>query len=118
MAAELLQKKEDTKPFGVNWAMAQEPEILRGWFELFESIKRQYQIQDEDIYNMDEKGFMQGFIAKLRVIISKHEKKPAILSAVAANGYLLSSVSLWMGEFSSPGLSSRQSNSRRPGTRF
>ena len=54
--------------------MAQEPDILRGWVELFISVKRQYQVEDKDIYNIDKKGFMQGVIAQLRVMISKHEK--------------------------------------------
>ena len=56
-------------------AMAQDSAILMNWFQLFLSLKMKYDIQDSDIYNMDEKGFMMGVIAKLRVMISKHEKK-------------------------------------------
>ena len=101
MAKEILEKKGDKKPLGINQvskflrrhlniksayippldkerAIAQEPEILRGWFELYKRVKEEYYIQDEDIYNMDKKGFMQGVIAKLRVMISKHKKKPAM----------------------------------------
>ena len=32
-----------------------------------------FQVRDDDIWNMDEKGFMQGQQGKLRVLISKHE---------------------------------------------
>ncbi len=98
IAGELLIKKGDDKPVGVNWpqkflkrhpqiktvyvppldkerAMAQDHDILAGWFNLFQSLKKEHGIEIEDIYNMDEKGFMQGVIAKLRVMIFKYEKK-------------------------------------------
>ena len=62
MVTEMIEKKGDKKLLGVNWvskflrphpnielayippldkerAMAQEPEILRGWFELYKRIK-------------------------------------------------------------------------------
>ena len=65
-------------PIDKERAMAQEPEILCGRFKLYESIKRQYQVKDKDVYNIDEKGFIQGVVAKLRVIISKHERKTAM----------------------------------------
>ncbi len=98
IAQEVLVKKGDDKPVGINWpqkflkrhseiktayvppldkerAMAQDHEILAGWFNLFQSLKEEHGIEIEDIYNMNEKGFMQGVIAKLRVMISKYEKK-------------------------------------------
>jgi hypothetical protein len=98
IAKELLIKKGDDKPVGVNWpqkfvkrhpqiktvyippldkerAMTQDHDILADWFNLFQSLKKEHEIEIEDIYNMDEKGFMQGVVAKLRVMISKYEKK-------------------------------------------
>ena len=97
---ELLIKKNDDKSVEVNWsqkflkrhsqiktvyippldkerAMAQNHDILAGWFNLFQSLKEEHEIEIEDIYNMNEKGFrfMQRVIAKLRVMISKYEKK-------------------------------------------
>ncbi len=98
IAKELLVKKGDNKPVEINWpqkflkrhsqiktayvspldkerAMTQDHDILAGWFNLFQSLKEEHEIEIEDIYNMDEKGFMQGIIAKLRVMISKYEKK-------------------------------------------
>lgn len=98
IAKELLIKKGDDKSIGINWpqkflkrhpeiktvyippldkerAMTQDHDILAGWFNLFRSLKEEHGIEIEDIYNMDEKGFLQGVIAKLRVMISKYEKK-------------------------------------------
>ena len=97
MAKELLNKKGDTEALGINWiqkflsrhpelktrysppldkerALAQDPDTLRGWFDLFQQTVNEYQIVNEDIYNMDEKGFMQGVIGKLKVMVSKYER--------------------------------------------
>ena len=96
MATELLLHKEDSEPIGINWpqkllsrhpeirtayippldkerAFAQDPEILDAWFELFDNLKKKYGVELEDIWNMDEKGFMQGVIAKLKAMIAKYE---------------------------------------------
>ena len=98
MAEDLLRAKGDMQPLGKNWvqkflsrhkeiktkyippldkerALAQDPQILKDWFELYGRIKAQYNVRDGDIYNMDEKGFLQGVIAKLRVLLSKYEAK-------------------------------------------
>jgi len=98
IAQELLIKKGDDKPVGINWpqkflkrhsqiktayvpsldkerAMTQNHDILANWFNLFQSLKEEHGIEIEDIYNMNEKRFMQRVIAKLRVMISKYEKK-------------------------------------------
>jgi len=55
--------------------MTQDHDILTDWFNLFQSLKKEHEIEIEDIYNMNEKGFMQEVVAKLRVMISKYEKK-------------------------------------------
>ena len=62
-------------PLDKERALAQDPQILQDWFELYGCIKAQYNIRDRDIYNIDEKGFLQGVIAKLRVLLSKYEAK-------------------------------------------
>ena len=97
MAQELLTTEGDTRLLGKNWtqkflsrykdirtkyipplgkerALSQDPTILSTWFELFLRIKTEYKVEEEDIWNMDEKGVMQGDIAKLKVMISRHEK--------------------------------------------
>lgn len=96
MANELLNAKGDKDPIGKNWpkkfisrhpeiksvyiapldkerAMAQDPIILQGWFDLFLQLKAKFEVDKGDIYNMDEKGFMMGVIAKLRVMLNKYE---------------------------------------------
>jgi len=96
MAEDLLRAKGDSKPLGINWtqkflkrhkqlktkyippldkerALAQDPYILSDWFQLYQRIKAEFNVQDSDIYNMDEKGFLQGVIAKLKVMLSKYE---------------------------------------------
>jgi len=98
IAAELLVKKRDDKSVEINWsqkflkrhpqiktayvpsldkerAMTQNLNILADWFNLFQSLKEEHEIKIEDIYNMNEKKFMQEVIAKLRVMIFKYKKK-------------------------------------------
>jgi helix-turn-helix, Psq domain/Tc5 transposase DNA-binding domain len=101
MAVELLQAKGDTKRLGTNWqqkflsrfpdlkskfippinkerTVATDYEIFEDWFELYYQIKEEYRIQDENTYNMDEKGCIMGVIGKTRCIISKHEYQAAL----------------------------------------
>ena len=96
MAEELCKVKGNYQPIGKNWpqkfmtrypeiktvnippldkerAMAQDPEILAGWFDLYLYLKTTYEVNKEDIYNIDEKGFIIGVIAKLRVMLNKYE---------------------------------------------
>jgi len=49
-------------------ALCEDPEKIAGWFGLFQNIKAKYGIQDEDIYNFDETGFMMGQITSSMVI--------------------------------------------------
>ncbi len=55
--------------------MTQNHDILADWFNLFQSLKEEHEIKIKDIYNMNEKKFMQKIIAKLQVMIFKYEKK-------------------------------------------
>jgi hypothetical protein len=96
MAIDMLVDKEDLIPLGLNWqgaflsrhpelkskfippldkerATTQDPDVFARYFALFWSIIDKYDIYPEDIHNMDEKGFMQGVIAKQRVIVSRDE---------------------------------------------
>ena len=49
-------------------ALCEDPEKIAGWFGLLQNIKAKYGIQDEDIYNFDETGFMMGQIASTIVV--------------------------------------------------
>ncbi len=55
--------------------MTQDHDILTDWFYLFQSLKKEHEIEIKDIYNMNEKEFMQRVVTKLRVMIFKYEKK-------------------------------------------
>ena len=95
MAIELLRARENHTALGVNWQQhflnlhsdlqakhsrtldqdrlfAENEEIFQHWFDLFLSTKQKHGILDEDIYNMDEKGFMMGVAGSAKVVISKH----------------------------------------------
>ena len=98
MVIELLAAKGDTEDLGVHWteqyidrhpqlkskfvsaldkerAEAQDQDIFRHWFELYKTTVEKYSIQPHNRYNMDEKGIMMGLIRKVRVIVSKYDKK-------------------------------------------
>jgi hypothetical protein len=96
MATDMLLAKGDNTPLGQNWqgyffqrhpelkskfippldkerAIAQDAAVFQRYFDLFWTIVTLYDIDIQDIYNMDEKGFMQGVIAKQRVVVSRDE---------------------------------------------
>ena len=96
MAQDLLQKKGKSGTIGKNWtskyldrhpdlktkyippidkerSLAHNPDIIKGWFDLFIRLKTGFNVQNEDIYNIDKKGFIIGVIAKMRVMVSKYE---------------------------------------------
>ena len=98
MAIELLMDKGDTQDLGIHWtdqflhrypelkskfvagldkerAEAQDPEIFEHWFELYKTTCERYQIKPRNRHNMDEKGVMMGYIGKVKVIVSKYDKK-------------------------------------------
>ena len=95
MAEDLLKAKGDTDLLGIHWlqkflgrypepkskyvplldkerAEAQDPKVINEWFCLFQKLKEQHKICDGDIYSIDEKGFAQGVLCKLKVLLSKH----------------------------------------------
>jgi hypothetical protein len=99
MAIELLRARGETGDLYKNWTqgflcrhpdlkarfvppldkdrvLAEDPEQIQRYFDLFRTIKAKYNIHDDDIYNIDEKGVMIGVLAKLCVICSKKNKKP------------------------------------------
>jgi hypothetical protein len=101
MAVELLKAKGDTKSLYKNWpqsflrrhpdlysrfvspldksrALAGDEEQIRHYFALFKKTKEEYNIHDDDVYNMDEKGVMMGVLAKLHIVVSRSQKKPFI----------------------------------------
>jgi hypothetical protein len=60
--------------------LAQEPEALRGWFELFENSMAELGIQPGDLYNTDETGCRIG-VAKSQYVYSKNGREVFIPNA-------------------------------------
>jgi hypothetical protein len=96
MATGMLVAKRDNRPLRLNWqgyffdqhlklrskfillldkerATAQDPAVFQRYFELFWTLITLYNVNLADIYNIDEKGFMQRVIAKQKVIVSCDE---------------------------------------------
>ena len=53
---------------------AQTPEIINHQFKLYDKIKRKYEVDDDNVYNFDKKGVMQGVARKMEILILKIEK--------------------------------------------
>ena len=58
-------------------AKCEDPEVIRGWFELVQNTIAKYGILDVDIYNFDETGFMMGVISTAMVITSSEGRAKA-----------------------------------------
>jgi hypothetical protein len=58
-------------------AKCEDPDIIRGWFELVRNTIAKYQICNEDIYNFDETGFMIGVISTGIVVTSSDRQAKA-----------------------------------------
>jgi hypothetical protein len=55
---------------------ASNPRVLEHHFKLFQKTVRGYNIKETNIWNMDEKGFLLGVLAKYKVICKKSKKSP------------------------------------------
>jgi hypothetical protein len=93
MASLLLQEADPTsaQPVGKNWvssfinrhgevksrfarrynysrAKCEDPRVIKTWFKQLEEVRKQWGIQDDDIFNFDETGFSMGLIANTKVV--------------------------------------------------
>ena len=55
-------------------AQCEDPEVIRGWFALVRNTIASYGIQQSDIYNFDEPGFMMGVISTAMVVTSAERR--------------------------------------------
>jgi len=55
-------------------ALTEDPRIISPWLTLVQSFKERYGIQDEDIYNFDETGFMMGVISS-QLLVTGSERR-------------------------------------------
>jgi hypothetical protein len=58
-------------------AKCEDPNVIQGWFELVKNTITKYVIQESDIYNFDETGFMMGVISTGMVVTSSDGRKQA-----------------------------------------
>ena len=123
LAEEILRKRGDIEPLGIHWPanfLARHKEIasrwsqpLEGdrannathetishWFELIRETIQKYAIQQEDTYNMDEKGFGMGLTGKEKGFCCKDNLEPgmkestntervSLLECISASGLFL-----------------------------
>jgi len=80
-------------------AKCEDPDVIRGWFELIKDTITKYAIVDSDIYNFDETRFMMGVISTRIVVTSSDGRKQAkktqpgnrewvtVIQAVSSVGY-------------------------------
>jgi hypothetical protein len=55
-------------------AQCEDPKLIGDWFQLVENIIAKYGIQESDIYNFDETGFMMGKISTSMVVTSSERR--------------------------------------------
>jgi len=58
-------------------AKCEDPEVIRGWFALVQHTIAKYGIQEADIYNFDETGFVMGQISTTTVVTSADRRGKA-----------------------------------------
>ena len=68
-----ISRQENLKPrlnrvYDFQRAVCEDPELIGAWFRLFQNMKAKYGIQDPDLYNFNETGFMMGVITAAMVV--------------------------------------------------
>ena len=131
-ARQLLDNKNDHEPLGKNWYLAflaRHPDLktlwsraldqsrkdatnyetASKWFNLYQTIKALYDIDDEDTYNMDEKGCMRGIGENVKVLVPRSEAEVfsiqpgnrewvSIIECIGATGYILPPFFIFQGQ--------------------
>ena len=64
-AANFVKRQRDlrtrfSRAYDYQRALCEDLKKIAGWFALFANLKAKYGIQDKDIYNFDETGFIIG----------------------------------------------------------
>ena len=63
-----------TRRYDYQRALCEDQNVIRGWFQLLRDTVAKYGIQDEDMYNFDETGFMMGMISTTMVVTSSERR--------------------------------------------
>jgi len=67
-------KTKFSRKYDYKRAQCEDPVIIGDWFKLVRNIIRKYGIQEVDIYNFDEAGFLMGVIATAKVVTSSESR--------------------------------------------
>jgi hypothetical protein len=67
-------KTKFSRKYNYKRALCEDPELMQGWFRLVQNTKAKYGIQDNDMYNFDETGFMMGMHNALAVVIASERR--------------------------------------------
>ncbi len=80
--------------------------LFTKWFELFKNVMDEHEILAENTYNMDEKGYVMGLIANLKVSVSaraKHKfmqqlgtwESVTVIECVSGNNVVIPLLIIW-----------------------
>jgi hypothetical protein len=73
-------KMKFNRKYDYRRALCEDPELVQGWFRLVQNTKAKYGIQDNDMYNFDETGFMMGMHNSSAVVTASERRlKPKSL---------------------------------------
>ncbi|KAF4490132.1 hypothetical protein CGGC5_v003751 [Colletotrichum fructicola Nara gc5] len=61
-------KTKFNRPYDYQRALQEDPEVISKWFALLRNMMAKYGIQEGDLYNFDETGFMMGMITASMVV--------------------------------------------------
>ena len=55
-------------------AACEDPEFISVWFRFVGNIRAKYGIEDSDLYNFDETGFMMGVICNSLLVVTRADR--------------------------------------------
>ena len=53
----------------------EDPELIDAWFKLVGNMRAKYGVQDSDLYNFDETGFMMGVICGSSMVVTRADRQ-------------------------------------------
>ena len=85
--------------------------VIQRWFNLVEWVCHEYGICDDDVYNMDEKGFLMGLAHAVKVIVHRARKEEeksvgqtgnrelvTVIEGIGSSGHALPPVIIFKGK--------------------
>lgn len=90
--------------------LATDPRVFEQHLTMFRDAIASHQIKENNIWNMDEKGFMLGKVNKVKVVCRRGRGPPilqsdgsrewvTVLEAVSGTGHVLSACIVWKGKY-------------------